>query len=212
MTPAQLKAFAHAAPGTESAPFVGRRCRARSRRHHAAVHVPSLVTEASAYVRDHPSQRDRRAAIDLHLVDSHESGIRSARREMTSHCTVESTIFSTDMRAAGGDCSDLTNTIGWAVSTWYRPPAHIEGMRRRAMAQDHSWDRSAREYVDLYLTAYACRRGHPFVGTEPGDGRMHVPLADKPAPRPIRVAIERPFERLPLPTRHARAPVVRQRT
>ena len=33
----------------------------------------------------------------------------------------------------------LANTIGWALSTWYDRPEHIEAMRRRAMAQDFSW-------------------------------------------------------------------------
>ena len=38
----------------------------------------------------------------------------------------------------------LANTIGWAVSTWYDRPDHIAGMRKRAMAQDFSWERAAR--------------------------------------------------------------------
>jgi starch synthase len=58
----------------------------------------------------------------------------------------------------------LANTIGWAVSTWYDRPGHIEGMRRRAMAQDFSWERVARDYQNLYLRAYARRRGHAFPG------------------------------------------------
>ena len=37
-------------------------------------------------------------------------------------------------------------------------------MRRRAMAQPFGWDRSAAEYGELYLEAYAARRGHGFVG------------------------------------------------
>jgi len=56
----------------------------------------------------------------------------------------------------------LANTIGWAVSTWYDRPQHIDGMRRRAMAQDFSWERAARDYRDLYLGAYERRRGHAF--------------------------------------------------
>ena len=54
----------------------------------------------------------------------------------------------------------LADTIGWATSTWYDRPQHIEAMRKRAMAQDFSWDRAAREYEVLYLDAYARRRGH----------------------------------------------------
>ena len=56
----------------------------------------------------------------------------------------------------------LANTIGWAVATWYGRPEHIEVLRRRAMTQDFSWERAAREYERLYLDAYARRRGHPF--------------------------------------------------
>jgi starch synthase len=56
----------------------------------------------------------------------------------------------------------LADTVGWAVSTWYDRPSHIERLRRNAMAQDFSWERSAREYKELYLEAYARRRGHEF--------------------------------------------------
>ncbi len=58
----------------------------------------------------------------------------------------------------------LANTVGWAVSTWYERRPHVEAMRRRAMAQDFSWDRAARTYERLYLDAYARRRGHRFRG------------------------------------------------
>jgi starch synthase len=58
----------------------------------------------------------------------------------------------------------LANTIGWAVSTWFDRPDDIAGMRKRAMAQDFSWDRAAVAYRDLYLRAYEKRRGHGFTG------------------------------------------------
>ena len=103
----------------------------------------------------------------------------------------------------------LADTIGWAVSTWYQRPAQIEQMRRRAMARDHSWDRSAHEYVALYLDAYASRRGRAFAGATAVERRECTPAVAKLVPS--RVAVERPFERLPLPARHARAPVVRRR-
>jgi starch synthase len=99
----------------------------------------------------------------------------------------------------------LADTIGWAVSTWYQRPAQIEQMRRRAMARDHSWDRSAHEYVALYLGAYASRRGHAFVGASGVERRGRALAVAKP--KPSRVTVERPFERLPLPARHARAPL-----
>ncbi len=57
----------------------------------------------------------------------------------------------------------LANTIGWALSTWHDRPHHVAAMRRRAMAQDFSWDRAARAYERLYRDAYARRRGHPFA-------------------------------------------------
>lgn len=56
----------------------------------------------------------------------------------------------------------LTNTMGWALSTFHDRPQHIEAMRLRAMAQDFSWERAAAEYERLYLEAYQRRRGHPF--------------------------------------------------
>jgi starch synthase len=56
----------------------------------------------------------------------------------------------------------LANTIGWAISTWFDRPKHIQGMRRRAMEQDFSWEKAAREYHALYLRAYERRRKHPF--------------------------------------------------
>ena len=58
----------------------------------------------------------------------------------------------------------LADTVGWALSTWYARPHHITRMRRRAMADDFSWERAARAYQDLYLAAYARRRGRSFGG------------------------------------------------
>jgi starch synthase len=60
----------------------------------------------------------------------------------------------------------VAGTIGWAVSTWYDRPHHVQAMRRRAMRQDFSWDRAAAAYEELYLAAYQRRRGHPFAGLE----------------------------------------------
>jgi len=61
-----------------------------------------------------------------------------------------------------GDLSPeaLANTIGWALSTWYDRPEHVLAMRRRAMAQDFSWDHAAEAYERLYREAYRRRRGH----------------------------------------------------
>lgn len=59
----------------------------------------------------------------------------------------------------------LTNTIGWALSTYYDRPAHFRSLQRRGMQKDFSWDRAAAEYEDLYLEAYRRRRGHAFHDT-----------------------------------------------
>ncbi len=54
----------------------------------------------------------------------------------------------------------LADTIGWALSTWYDRPAHVDAMRRRAMEQDFGWGHAAAEYEELYRQAYRRRRGH----------------------------------------------------
>jgi starch synthase len=56
----------------------------------------------------------------------------------------------------------LADTVGWALSTYFERPAHIEAMRKRAMQQDFSWDRAAAAYEGLYHEAYQIRRGHAF--------------------------------------------------
>jgi starch synthase len=115
------------------------------------------------------------------------------------------TVTSYDDASAGGtgfvfhdlDPQSLADTIGWAVWTWYHRPAHIEVMRRRAMREDHSWDRAAREYVRLYLSAYERRRGLGFPGTvaaerpdaagrEPGEAPSPAPVRKEERSRPTR--------------------------
>jgi starch synthase len=44
-------------------------------------------------------------------------------------------------------------SVGWAVSTYYDRPQHIRQMVQTAMAQDYSWDRSARAYEAVYEQA-----------------------------------------------------------
>jgi starch synthase len=44
----------------------------------------------------------------------------------------------------------IYNTVGWAVWTWYNHPDHITAMRKRAMKQAFSWEKSAKEYVAMY--------------------------------------------------------------
>jgi starch synthase len=74
----------------------------------------------------------------------------------------EATAAGTGFMFADLHPESLANTIGWAVSTWFDRPDHIETMRDRAMLQDFSWARAATAYHDLYLRAYTRRRGHAF--------------------------------------------------
>jgi starch synthase len=52
----------------------------------------------------------------------------------------------------------LYNTIGWAVSTWFDRPRHIDQLRQQAMAEEFSWSDSARKYVEVYRHALAKKR------------------------------------------------------
>lgn len=52
----------------------------------------------------------------------------------------------------------IYDTVGWAVWAYYNKREHVRGMIRRAMAQEFSWDRSAREYERLYSDALAAIR------------------------------------------------------
>jgi starch synthase len=44
----------------------------------------------------------------------------------------------------------IYNTVGWAVWAWYNRREFIEAMRLRAMAQDFSWEKSAKKYLEIY--------------------------------------------------------------
>jgi starch synthase len=77
----------------------------------------------------------------------------------------------------------LADTIGWAVSTWHNRPRHLEIMRRRAMAEDHSWDQAAREYSRLYLATYARRRGHQFADVSAAERDGAAPVESRDARR-----------------------------
>ncbi len=44
----------------------------------------------------------------------------------------------------------LYDTIGWANSTYYDRPHHIDNMIKKAMKQDFSWNKSATQYLNLY--------------------------------------------------------------
>ena len=47
----------------------------------------------------------------------------------------------------------LHDTIGWAISTWFDRPHHIAQIRRAAMVQDFSWEKSVRQYEVVYRNA-----------------------------------------------------------
>jgi starch synthase len=50
-------------------------------------------------------------------------------------------------------------TLGWAVSTFFDRRAHFDGMRRRVMSRDFSWDASVPRYEDAYRHALHRLRG-----------------------------------------------------
>jgi deazaflavin-dependent oxidoreductase (nitroreductase family) len=120
----------------------------------------------------------------------------------------------------------LADTIGWAVSTWHNRRHHVDVMRRRAMAEDHSWNQAAREYSRLYLAAYARRRGHEFtdVGAAERNGVPRAAPRNAPRASAVRVPATRhvtrthsmpamPSDRLPpLPARLGRATAARVRS
>ena len=53
----------------------------------------------------------------------------------------------------------LYDTIGWATMTYYERPQELDALRRRAMAQDFSWGRSAARYAEVYRWAIEARTG-----------------------------------------------------
>lgn len=53
----------------------------------------------------------------------------------------------------------LYYAIGWAISTYYDRPRHMQKMIREAMSRRFSWDESATEYERAYERAVQARRG-----------------------------------------------------
>lgn len=49
-------------------------------------------------------------------------------------------------------------TTGWAVSTYYDRPEHMQKMIQAAMQQDFTWEKSARHYEAAYRTAIEYKR------------------------------------------------------
>ena len=50
------------------------------------------------------------------------------------------------------------DTVGWAVSTYYDRPHHMETMIAAAMAEDFSWESSATQYEAAYAQAIANKK------------------------------------------------------
>lgn len=65
----------------------------------------------------------------------------------------ERTGSGTGFKFQAADGNAVYYTIGWAVSTFYDRPHHIQEMIKTAMAQDFSWERSACQYVEAYERA-----------------------------------------------------------
>lgn len=49
--------------------------------------------------------------------------------------------------------SALYNTIGWAVSVYYDRPDIFKKMQKNSMSIDHSWEKSAKDYIKAYKLA-----------------------------------------------------------
>jgi starch synthase len=49
-------------------------------------------------------------------------------------------------------------TVGWAISTYFDRKDHMAKMIQAAMAQDFSWERSARSYLGVYEKAMTNKR------------------------------------------------------
>ena len=61
--------------------------------------------------------------------------------------------FGTGFLYYHGTSAAVHDTIGWAVSTYYDRPEHMELMRKRAMIQHFSWMDAAKQYEDVYQKA-----------------------------------------------------------
>ena len=49
-------------------------------------------------------------------------------------------------------------SVGWAVSTYFDRPQHMQMMIQAAMAEDFSWERSAAQYEGAYAQAIANKK------------------------------------------------------
>ena len=65
----------------------------------------------------------------------------------------EHTGFGTGFLYHEGTPGAIHDTVGWAVSTYYDRPHHMDLMRKRAMVQHFSWLDAAKQYEDVYQKA-----------------------------------------------------------
>jgi starch synthase len=70
----------------------------------------------------------------------------------------ESTADGTGFKFLAPTAQALQDTIGWAVSTWFDRPQHFKQLQQSAMAQEFSWEESAKKYLDVYERAISARR------------------------------------------------------
>ena len=76
----------------------------------------------------------------------------------TVHSYDEATGTGTGFKFWDATPAALYYCMGWAVSTWYDRPAHIERLRRNAMAQQFLWSDAAQQYLSVYQHAIRNRR------------------------------------------------------
>ena len=82
---------------------------------------------------------------------------RARDRRFGRHCSQLRRSHGRGGRASNSgitSASALYYCMGWAVSTWYDRPAHIQQLRRQAMAQEFLWSDSAREYEKRLSTRH----------------------------------------------------------
>ena len=65
----------------------------------------------------------------------------------------EASGFGTGFLYHQGTPEAIYDTVGWAVSTYYDRPHHMDLMRKRAMVQHFSWADAAKQYEDVYKKA-----------------------------------------------------------
>ncbi len=71
---------------------------------------------------------------------------------------VEATGDGTGFKFSAISGQALYDTIGWAVSTWFDRPAHIDRLRQAAMRREFSWETAAARYLEVYDRAIRNRR------------------------------------------------------